>query len=1266
MLEREASRNAAPVTPFRPEGPPPPASLSTPKATAGHEATRTNKEYFELAAKCREDFGPDCVAFVQIGSFFEAMGEHADMMVEHAMVRSFVRGGVRVAGVQVAGHARVVRMLLARGLRVALHEQFEEPVAEPAKKAFKTEQGPANASTKNVQNAKRKGPDTHFVRRRTRVYTRSNPPPPDGDLQHQDDEAPILLSAYCSKRGVGFAALDVSTGRTRTAEVLLDDGTTGRPGGRGLLRLERIGKGAVGAVDGSSANGERSLRATAATRAAHVLASYCPVEVIVATEAAADRSGSDRSGPRAPNNSVGGSFESGDGIPAPEPTQIALARAVSEAARGVGAHLSATREIEVDAASANADHQDELLRGVFGAAATRSMLGVDDSLGLEGSPERKTALCELLRFVRSASPEGLMCVLSPDRGGAHRTGDRSDDNRSDDNRRDDNRRDYDDDAGDRGDLSACGVYRSGHGGRLVIEGGSMRQLDAELLLKMCVQPVTSHGRREMVERLSAPLTSAERIERRLDAVERCLERRGGDYRNTPSAADDRDIATVGDGIRSALKGSPDPVRSFRRLSSGTAGASEWARLVRGCDGVLKARMAFDDDVDRGGGRLPGDGRDRARGVGHASVAAAHFAVTSEVCREVDLEAAESVASSGPGDREYYRSFFVPGTCARIDSLSERLAFLEAGFDAFAAALNDAGGAIGEGNRLVSETVRDEGGSFLLTTPARFKRIKSGAAAAERSRGPLSLPVVVRRGDDGDYGDDASPGTVPVPAAELRHSGCGVVVEPTTSRGSSSSAPAFQYPSNAVTHPRLAEIGEALRETRLALRHAAAERHSALASRICDDPDLRDMTVLLSDEGASLDVSAALAATAARDGLVRPTIMTSEGEGGRRAEPALVAEGLVHPVVVAQDNRETPVGNDVEISADLRGFVLYGLNASGKTTLLKACGLAVVTAQAGWFVSARSASLRPFSALHTRIAATDDLAAGTSLFQNECLEMRRILEVAGPGSLVLGDEPCSSTETLSAASILGAFVESLAASGAKMIVTSHYHEVPLLPGIASLYPSVSVKHLHTEIDADGAIVFDRRLRPGSGSPEYGLLVARAMAMPEGFLRMAEANRSALLGIADRRPIDSALARYLCKPSPDDDRGASDGGRPHSPPSSPGDSGAYRKARKSRYNAKATMATCEECGSATAAESHHMVTRASMTRAGKSGRAQNKAGNLAALCGACHDSIHGPDVGRETYDEGRRAGNDDRNAAAPRRRVMTSAGLKLVDPRTIHIY
>jgi DNA mismatch repair ATPase MutS len=1074
------------------------------------------------------------VAFVQMGSFFEALGEHADLMVENAMVRSFVRGGVRVAGVQVATHARAVRMLLGRGFLVALHEQFE---VEAPTASDKRKKGPAR-----------------LERRRTRVYTPASPPQqvdaddaPDGG-GGGDGDSRVLISAFCCGDAVGFASLDAATGRVEVASV------GAPPEGAAetrLLRLENIGKGR----DATACDWRATATETAGAIAAHYVSSRSPVEAIVAY------------------------------------VSSSLGRGVEAAARASGAYVTC-REVPASAALLSAAYQDALLCSAFGEAARRSMMGVDDSLGVAGYPECKAALCELARYVTAASPEGMRGVIPPGPGGS--------------------------------------PGRFG-GANMAIEGGCMRQLDADLLLSMCVQPLTAAGRREMRDRLFSPLTDPGAIRARLDAVETCGRPMGGER---PSGV------TVGDGIRAALKGAPDPLRCVRRLASGSASPCEWERLVKGCDAALGASECFSSHSPK-----PSQA---------AEAAEAHAALCLAVLGEVDPARAAEVGCAGPTQRDHYKSFFVRGAAPRIDEMADALDELEVHLDQFTAALNDAGGAIGD--PVVSEVVRDGGGSFLITTPARFKRIKSGASAGGTWGERLRLPEIVgvgvgaseaagQRGGDGaesgaegaesdaegvESGADGADGyevtgaTVAVPGRELRHSGARSGFFDGGGKSVGADSGLEPVPANAVLHRRLSDLGVVIKRCRTALRAAVAERHAALARRIVADMSMR--AALLSDTAAALDVSAALAATAARDGLARPVVMDADGFAA-----GMSAERLRHPIVAAQDRAETIVGNDVELTPARQGFVVFGVNASGKSTLLKACGLAVVAAQAGWFVAADSMVLRPFGALHARISTTDDIGAGRSLFQSECLEMRRVMELAGPGSLVLADEPCSSTEALSAVSALAAFVETLANAGAKVAVSSHFHDLPGLPRVRALAPSVGIYHLHTTIDEGGAITFDRRLRPGPGSPEYGLSIMRAMSMPQAFLRAAEANRRDLVGLggsaaAPHKQVATSAALTARAEVVD------------GPP------------KRSKYNSKLSIGLCEECGAVPAEETHHLVPRAVAAAAGLPKKAGNRRGNLAALCGKCHDKLHA-------------AAGDAGGIVAPRRRVFTSRGLVLMDPDVI---
>ena len=83
---------------------------------------------------------------------------------------------------------------------------------------------------------------------------------------------------------------------------------------------------------------------------------------------------------------------------------------------------------------------------------------------------------------------------------------------------------------------------------------------------------------------------------------------------------------------------------------------------------------------------------------------------------------------------------------------------------------------------------------------------------------------------------------------------------------------------------------------------------------------------------------------------------------------------------------------------------------GKSTYLRQVALAVLLAQAGSFVPAKSARIGLVDRLFTRVGASDRLGAGQSTFMVEMQETGDILKNATPRSLVLLDEIGRGTAT----------------------------------------------------------------------------------------------------------------------------------------------------------------------------------------------------------------------------------------------------------------
>lgn len=273
---------------------------------------------------------------------------------------------------------------------------------------------------------------------------------------------------------------------------------------------------------------------------------------------------------------------------------------------------------------------------------------------------------------------------------------------------------------------------------------------------------------------------------------------------------------------------------------------------------------------------------------------------------------------------------------------------------------------------------------------------------------------------------------------------------------------------------------------------------------------------------NVDVTCTIATVSKERGLSCPTLVDT-------GEPFMKIDGLRHPLIEACMTRTEYVKHSVSLGGTATGgWLIYGMNASGKSSLMKAVGIALVLAQSGCYVPASSFQFVPFRTLFTRILNTDNLWAGLSSFAVEMTELREILQRADEHSLVLGDEVCSGTESVSATAIVGASLKWLHSRRSKFMFATHLHTLDtIIGGVAAIW------HLKVRYDpVEDRLIYERTLTPGPGSTLYGLEVARAMNLPEEVLGMAHTLRRELLGIQTEQdaPLsvwNSAIQKRECE-------------------------------------------------------------------------------------------------------------------------------------------
>ena len=301
-----------------------------------------------------------------------------------------------------------------------------------------------------------------------------------------------------------------------------------------------------------------------------------------------------------------------------------------------------------------------------------------------------------------------------------------------------------------------------------------------------------------------------------------------------------------------------------------------------------------------------------------------------------------------------------------------------------------------------------------------------------------------------------------------------------------------------------------------------------------------------------------------------------------------ADGLRHILIEQLNTQEVYVTNDVHMGGvnangetEMNGMLLFGTNTVGKTSMMRALGICLIMAQAGMYVPCTRFVYKPYHSIFSRILNQDNLFKGLSTFAVEMSELRVILQYADANSLILGDELCSGTETVSALSIMMSSLIHLNARESTFLFATHFHEIVEFPELQSL-PRVQCYHLVITYNAEkGELQFDRKLRPGSGPRSYGLEICESLYMDKTFLEKA---------YEIRRMHFPEYEGSLSQP-------------------------------KSKYNAQKIKGKCEHCGGISE-EIHHIEPQAAADARGfvQDGVHKNHVANLMALCEKCHLKMH----------------------------------------------
>ena len=387
----------------------------------------------------------------------------------------------------------------------------------------------------------------------------------------------------------------------------------------------------------------------------------------------------------------------------------------------------------------------------------------------------------------------------------------------------------------------------------------------------------------------------------------------------------------------------------------------------------------------------------------------------------------------------------------------------------------------------------------------------------------------------------------------------------------------------ITSPQLEELCRGIVASKQKIKECVAQIYAGFVDKLRDwDPAFQQLIRF----ATTMDLLQNQCYIAVKYKFCKPTIAAPTNECSRSF---FDARDLRHCLIERLNEDETYVANDVALgscegsSSGPRGMLIYGTNAVGKTSLIRAVGIAIIMAQAGLYVPCSAFTYRPYTTVFTRILGNDNLFKGLSTFQVEMSELRVILRTATDRSLILGDELCSGTEMDSAIAIFVAGLSHLHRVGCTFLFATHMHEINGYDEVRAL-SRLCMKHLTVAYDkSKDTLIYNRKLADGPGASMYGLEVCKSLHLPDAFLEFANAVRL----------------------------------RHRAPPSDIG----ILSFEPSHFNAHKLKGVCERCSSELAQEVHHLLPQKDADSQNYIGHVpKNHVANLMALCTRCHDEVH----------------------------------------------
>jgi len=202
----------------------------------------------------------------------------------------------------------------------------------------------------------------------------------------------------------------------------------------------------------------------------------------------------------------------------------------------------------------------------------------------------------------------------------------------------------------------------------------------------------------------------------------------------------------------------------------------------------------------------------------------------------------------------------------------------------------------------------------------------------------------------------------------------------------------------------------------------------------------------------------------------------------KSDNCLDIEGIFHPFV------ENAISNDVRFDKESNLLFVTGPNMAGKSTFLKALGVAVYLAHTGFPVPAKNMNISALSGMCTTINISDNLSSGYSHFYAEVMRVKNVAErlKTTNNMLVIFDELFRGTNVKDAYDGTLAVVSAFTQIHSSFFVISTH----IVEAAKELEKYNNIRFRYFEIqEKDGHPAYTYKLKDGISEDRLGMYIIR---------------------------------------------------------------------------------------------------------------------------------------------------------------------------------